>query len=159
MKWISALMLVLLTSSVYAKDSQLQGQSNTKWKAECSSCHIAYPAKFLTAKNWQSMMQTLDKHFGSNAEIEVADRKVITDFLKRHAGKGSRHQANSLRISDTSWFKREHREISTASWTSPAIKSPSNCTACHINGERGDWSERGVRMPKGVQYEEEDDDD
>jgi len=156
MKWIPALLLILLSSAAYAKDTRLQGPSNAKWKAECSSCHIAYPAKFLTAANWQSMMQTLNKHFGSNAEINATDRKTITDFLTRHAGSGSRHQARSLRISDTSWFKREHREISKASWSNPAVNSPSNCTACHVNAERGDWSEHGIRMPKGVRYEEDD---
>lgn len=156
MKWLFALIFVSLTSVVFAKDTRLAAPTNAKWQAECSSCHIAYPPRFLAADNWQSMMQTLNKHFGSNAEIDAADQQLISDFLKSHAGSGSRYQASTLRISDTPWFKREHREVSAKAWSDPAIKSPSNCTACHINGERGDWSERGVRMPKGLHKEEDD---
>jgi hypothetical protein len=103
----------------------------------------------LTAENWQRLMGGLDKHFGVNATMDAKDNKDILDFLQRYAGRGSRYISSSLRVSDTPWFKSEHREVSSKTWSNPAIKSRSNCTACHVNAERGDWSERGVRMPGG----------
>jgi nitrate/TMAO reductase-like tetraheme cytochrome c subunit len=57
-----------------------------------------------------------------------------------------------MRITDTPWFNREHLEIAKNIWSDPAIKSRSNCTACHVNAERGDWSEDGVRMPRGMRH-------
>lgn len=41
------------------------------------------------------MMANLDDHFGSNAEVEQATGKVITEFLVQHAGHGERHSAHN----------------------------------------------------------------
>lgn len=151
MKYLFVLMLALLTSSAFAKDASNNQSSEAIWKKECSSCHIAYPPRFLTADNWQGLMKSLNNHFGSNAELDVEDNLKIVEYLKLHAGNGNKHHASTLRISDTYWFKREHHEISRKTWDIPSIKSPANCTSCHINAERGDWSERGVRIPKPIQ--------
>ncbi len=156
MKWITALALLFTTSSVLAHDVSLDVPQNAKWEAECGSCHIAYPPQFLTANNWQRMMSGLDSHFGENADLDAADKRIISNFLKRYAGKGSQHQAKSLRISDTPWFKGEHDEVPTSAWADPEIKSPANCTACHVDAEQGDWSEDGIQMPDGISTEEDD---
>lgn len=153
MKWLAASFLVFSGTMAYADDVNFTVSHNAKWKEECGSCHIAYPPQLLTGNNWQQMMGGLDKHFGANAVLDAVDSKEILDFLQRHAGSGDRHHASSLRISDTSWFKREHREVANGAWSDPAIKSRANCTACHINAERGDWSEDGVRMPGGQRHE------
>lgn len=155
MKRLIALMLVLAATTAHAEGGMKTTGDSAKWKAECGSCHIAYPPKLLTADNWQQMMGGLHKHFGANAELDAKDNKDILDFLQRNAGSGARHSASSLRISDTTWFKREHREISASGWKNPAVKSASNCTACHVKGDRGDWSERSIRMPAGLRHEED----
>jgi hypothetical protein len=155
-KWLAALALVFGSTMAQAEGGKLSIPNHPKWKEECGSCHIAYPPQLLTKENWQQLMGGLDKHFGANAAMDSIDSKEIQDLLQRYAGTGSKHSASSLRISDTSWFVREHREISGDAWSGPAVKSRSNCTACHINAERGDWSERGIRMPGGLRMEEDD---
>ena len=45
--------------------------SNAKWKAECGSCHVAYPAQLLPATSWQRLMKGLDKHFGTDASVDA----------------------------------------------------------------------------------------
>jgi len=147
MKWFTALVFVFASTVVYADGVKLSGPTQPQWKSECSGCHIAYPPQLLTAGNWQQLMGGLDKHFGANATMAPNDSKAIQDFLQRNAGSGDKHSASSLRISDTTWFKREHREVSNKTWANPAVKNRSNCTACHVNAERGDWSEDGVRLP------------
>jgi len=147
--WLVALALVVSTSMAYADGGKLSTPNNKKWKDECGSCHVAYPPQLLTAENWQRVMGGMDKHFGVNASMDAKDSQEILDFLQRNAGSGARHSAASLRISETAWFTREHHEVSGKTWANPAIKSRSNCVACHVNGERGDWSERGIRMPGG----------
>lgn len=156
MKWLTVLILVLSSTLVRAENEGLTVPHNAKWKDECSSCHLAYPPQLLTADSWQQVMNKLDKHFGANATMEANDAKDIQVFLQRHAGSGSRHSAASLRITDTTWFKRTHRELPNGAWSNPLVKTASNCSACHVKAERGDWSERGVRMPGGLRIKEDD---
>ncbi|MFZ3017518.1 MAG: diheme cytochrome c [Gallionella sp.] len=160
MKGLTVLLLLALgMNAAYADSGKMAAPENAKWKEECSSCHIAYPPKLLTADNWQKMMGGLNKHFGANAELDARDNKDILEFLKKHAGSEKRHSAASLRISDTPWFKREHRSVSPKEWVHPEVKSRSNCSACHKNVARNIWSEHDVRMPGGMRWEEEEDDD
>ena len=163
MRTLTALLLLFAANLAFADGAKLTVPKNALWQKECSSCHIAYPPQLLTADNWQTMMGQLDKHFGSNAELNAADKHAITEFLKSQAGKSTKFNARTLRISDTLWFKREHDEISSRVWSAPAVKSPANCTACHITAVRGDWSERGIKMPAGYreheEYEHDHDDD
>ncbi len=159
MKRVAVLLLALGMNLAHAEGGRLAVPDNAKWKEECSSCHIAYPPKLLTADNWKKMMGGLDKHFGANAELDAKDNKEILDFLVRNAGSGDRHSAASLRITDTSWFKREHREVSPREWVHPEVKSRSNCSACHQNVARNIWSERDIRVPGKGRWEEEEDDD
>ncbi len=153
-KWLMAFTLVLGSTMAHADGEKLSVPANQKWKTECGSCHIAYPPQLLTAGNWQNLMAELDKHFDANAILDANDNKEILDFLQRYAGHGARYSASSLRITDTPWFTREHRKVPFDTWSDPAVKSRSNCTACHINAERGDWSESGIKMPGGKRAEE-----
>ena len=52
------------------------------------------------------------------------------------------------RISRSAWFRREHREVSAATWALPAVKSAANCGACHTQADQGDFSERHIRLPR-----------
>ncbi len=159
MKLLAALALILTGTMACADGGKLSVPGNPKWKEECGSCHIAYPPQLLSRENWQRMMGRLDKHFGANAMLDAGDNKQILAYLQRYAGSGDRHGAASLRISDTPWFTREHSEVSSNTWPNPAVKSRANCTACHVNAERGDWSERGIRMPGGQGRDDGEDDD
>lgn len=162
MKRIIMIILALAASQAYAAGGKTSLTPQQKWEAECGSCHIAYPARFLTPETWQRLMDSLDQHFGDNASLDPATTREITEYLKRNASSGANRSAKSMRISDTAWFARTHREVSSRAWTDPAIKSPANCTACHIEAIRGDWSERSVRMPRGLgggEGEDEDDEE
>lgn len=157
MKRMIALLLVVLSCSAWA--DRLSVPNHPKWQEECGSCHLAYPPQLLTADNWQRLMQKLDKHFGANAALEPQEVRDISAFLQHYAGRGSRYSASSLRITDTPWFAREHDEVSSKTWSDPAVKSRANCTACHVRAEQGDWSERSIRVPGGRGGEDEYDDD
>ncbi len=158
MKRILVAILAMAASQAYGAGAA-GATPQAKWEAECGSCHIAYPARFLTADTWQRLMDSLDRHFGDNASLDPATTREITEYLKRNASASSNRSAKSMRISDTSWFAHEHDEVSSKAWTDPGVKSRANCTACHINAARGDWSERGVRLPPGLGGEEGEDDD
>ena len=151
MKWLTTLVFVLGSTVAHADGGRYALPDHPKWKEECGSCHIAYPPKLLTADDWQKLMAGLDKHFDANATLDAKDSRETLDFLQAYAGFRKRNSASSLRISDTPWFTQEHHEIPDKTWSDPAVKSRSNCTACHINAEHGDWSDKSIRVP-GIQY-------
>jgi len=145
LKWLAALALIF--GSAMARADKIPYPDGQKWHEECSICHIAFPPSLLATKNWQKLMANLDKHFGANASLDAKDAQEILEFLERHSKNGSRQTADSLRISDTVWYKSVHREVPEEVWSNPAVKSLSNCAACHINAHKFDWSEKSIRLP------------
>lgn len=153
MKSFIAILLIAVSSSALADSHKLAVPANPQWQTECGSCHMAYPPQLLTAENWRQMMKGLDRHFGANATLDAKENAEILAFLERYAARNRKYSANTLRISDTAWFQRKHREVSNSDWSHAKVKSRANCTACHVTAERGDWSERSIRMPDGRRWE------
>lgn len=154
MKTLIALCLGVFATAALADGHKLAVPANPQWQAECGSCHLAYPPPLLSAANWRQLMQGLDRHFGANAALEPKERADIQAFLERYAARDAKYASGaSLRISDSAWFQRKHREVAPATWKHAKVKSPANCTACHVTAERGDWSEHSIRMPDGRRWE------
>ena len=123
--------------------------SNPSWKAECGSCHIAYPPSLLPAESWRAVMAGLDKHFGVDASVDAKTAKEIGAFLEQNAGRSRGTSAKpTLRITETRWFLREHDEVGAAIWKRPKVKAPANCAACHTGAEQGNFDEHSVRIPR-----------
>lgn len=150
---------VLLSLAVFADDDEHGGGvARTPllpaYKTECSACHIAYPPGLLPAASWQRLMANLPRHFGTDASLDAATMKQIDAWLQDHAGDAARPRRASAtpppedRITHSAWFVREHREVAPAAWKRPAIKSPSNCAACHTRADQGDFSERHINTPR-----------
>ena len=123
------LAMVLALAALPAVADDVRVPPNPAYQAECGSCHVPYPPQLLPAASWRQLMAGLDKHFGSDASLEPALGKEIAEFLAAHAGR--RRDGNELRITETRWFRKEHRnEI-------PAGKNPADCAACHRGAEKG----------------------
>lgn len=150
---ITFLMAAFASAAVADDDHKMAVPANPLWKTECGSCHLAYPPQLLSAENWRDMMKGLDRHFGANATLDAKENAEISAFLERYSARKPRNSAKSLRISETPWFQREHREVPSATWSHKLVKSPANCTACHVDGDKGNWSERGIRLPDGRRWE------
>lgn len=118
------------------------------YREECGSCHVAYPPALLPAASWRAILGGLDRHFGTDASLDAGKAKEIGRFLETHAGAG---QGSPLRITETAWFRREHRNghdgLSASVWKSPAVGSPANCGACHRQAADGDYGEGHIRLP------------
>lgn len=163
MKRITHFLFALLTIAsfgVHAEGNKYNGENrgkpvtpaqvSTKFQQECASCHLAYPPGLLSAASWTKVMSGLDKHFGVDASMTPAETTEITQFLVKNASNRWSASAAPLRITESAWFKSKHnsREIAPEVWKRAAIKSPSNCAACHKGAEKGDFDEDRVRIPK-----------
>ena len=152
---IAASLFALLASlALPAHADNYSLPKNAAFEEECASCHMAYPPQMLDANSWRAMMNGLSKHFGSDASIDEKRRIAITDFLVAHSGgrkTGDTRDAQGkplLRITETARFDKKHRDIAAATWQRASIKSPANCTACHVQAAAGDYNERSIRIPK-----------
>ena len=123
---------------------------NVKFQQECSTCHIAYPPGMLPTESWLKIMAGLEKHFDTDASLPTKEVEEITAFVVDNSSDYWGAELAPMRITETDWFQRLHNSyiLSPDIWQSPAVKSPANCPACHTQAERGDFSERNVRLPK-----------
>ena len=117
---------------------------------ECASCHIAYQPGALPAASWRHLMQNLPRHFGTDASVDPATLKQLSAWLEANAGTWKRvaEAPPQDRITQAAWFQRKHHEVPAASWKAAAVKSPSNCAACHPRAEQGEFDEHAVRIPR-----------
>jgi mono/diheme cytochrome c family protein len=122
------------------------------YKQECAACHIAYPAGMLPAGSWKRLMGGLNKHYGTDASLDVKSLAEISGWLEGHAGTYKRvsEMPPDDRITKSAWFIRKHneREVSPAVWKRASVGSASNCVACHTNAAQGSFSERDIKIPK-----------
>lgn len=121
-----------------------------KYKTECSACHLAYPPGLLPAATWQRVMSQLPRHYGTDASLDDATVKELSAWLSANAAtdRRLRDAPPEDRISRSAWFIRQHDEVPATAWKRPAVKSASNCAACHTGADQGDFNERNVRIPR-----------
>jgi hypothetical protein len=141
--------LLGLAATPAGADDKPRPPPDPVYKAECGSCHVAYPPKLLPAASWQQLMQRLDRHFGSDASLDAKAQEEISRYLAANAGRRDSPAGVEPRITETSWFRKEHdKEVPAALWKSAAVKSAANCGACHTRADDGDYSERALRLPR-----------
>jgi mono/diheme cytochrome c family protein len=121
-----------------------------KYQQECTACHVAYPPGMLPAASWQRVMNNLPHHYGTDASLDPATAKQLSSWLGANAGtyQRAREEPPEDRITRSAWFIHKHDEVSARTWKLPAVKSASNCAACHIRSDQGDFNEHDVRIPR-----------
>ena len=150
MKNIFFLLLALLVSmSASAAKTGFPTDAPKSYEAECASCHMAYPPGLLGAKYWQTIMGSLDKHFGADASLDTPTQTEISQWLTKHAATRPKYAALAPenRITKSVWFVREHHEIKAEVWKRAGVKSASNCAACHTDAAKGVFNEDNIRIP------------
>ncbi len=148
---LAPLALAIITLPAFADEGErMPPVAHAATEAECSACHMAYPAGFLPARSWTAIMASLDDHFGENAAVDDATRADIEAYLVANAAdaggrapgllRGTDPQTTPLRITELPWFVREHgREVSQQMLQRAG--SMSNCTACHRGAAQGSFED------------------
>ncbi|MDD2881150.1 MAG: cytochrome b/b6 domain-containing protein [Rhodoferax sp.] len=132
---------------------------NPQWRDECGSCHnVFYPA-LLPARSWQKMMTEQDKHFGTDLGFDKATSDAILKFMvdnaaEKHAVEAAYKIEQSiaatdtpLRVTETPYWVKKHREIAASDWANPLVKSKTNCAACHSDADNGTFEDGAMHIP------------
>lgn len=146
-------LVVLSQGVVHADDRRDMPRVVPKaYQQECSACHVAYPPGLLPARSWQRVMTGLDRHYGTDASLDAATVRQLSDWIQTHAatGKYAAQTAAEDRITRTPWFERKHREIEPAVWKLPSVRSAAQCAACHTGAEQGRFDDDSLKMPAGL---------
>lgn len=139
--------------------SYIRAVSDPTYATECGACHFAYQAELLPSKSWVRVLEGLADHFGEDATLAADQLAKVRAYLMAHSAETSHSSrarqfyssANGqapLRITELPYFKQEHHEISAEVITHTAVKSWSNCAACHTKAADGIFSEEYVRIPQ-----------
>lgn len=121
------------------------------YRAECGSCHDAYPARLLGASDWRRVLTQLDRHYGVDASLDDATLRAVAQALGVDESHSTAHAVSAAalpRITTRPWFVDEHDEVSAATFRSPKVRSAANCSACHVDAARGEFDDDSIRMPR-----------
>lgn len=142
--------LGLVMSPARADDDRAAVEPSPLYRDECGSCHLAFAPGLLPAESWRRVMGRLSNHYGVDASSDPARARELLAWLQMHAAGAGRRAAPPPqdRITQGTWFLREHKEIGTGVWQRASVGRPSNCGGCHTRADEGSFRERDVAIPK-----------
>ncbi|CAE09830.1 hypothetical protein WS0705 [Wolinella succinogenes] len=157
--------LLSLTIAFYAANDRsyreflaLHDLYPVEFRRECSSCHTLYPPQWLPSSSWKIIMQDLKGHFGKDAKEYVKHPEIIQTYLLAHSSEHhpsyfphaitrSNLQSQKYRLSRISFIRELHAKIPPKLFEHPAIKTRSNCQACHLHFDEGILQPEEIRIP------------
>ena len=139
--------------------SYLNSVKNPIYEATCGECHFLYQPELLPSASWMKILNQLDDHFGEEIEIDPDSKISISDYLKSNGAENSlaklavkivRSLGNQvpMRITDTPYIRKNHRELNPEVLNRESIGSLSNCIACHTTAEDGIYEDDNVKIPQ-----------
>ncbi len=134
-------------------------QADPAYKAQCGSCHMAYPPELLPEASWLKLLSGLEDHFGESLGLDVNSEKAIKDYLtsnsadhsaSEQAGKIMKSLKNNspLRITEVPYIIKEHHDIRPDIFKKKSVGSFSNCAACHTTAENNNFDDDNVKIPQ-----------
>lgn len=132
---------------------------NAVWQNECGSCHLSYHPSLLPRRSWQRLLSEQAQHFGSDLALDRPTLTALTAYALAHAAEQHATEAAykiersvpaasaPIRISDTPYWQRKHRDITPAQWQLPWIKSKANCAACHLDALAATFEDAAMHVP------------
>lgn len=79
------------------------------YRKECGACHLDFPPSLLSPAAWRGVMAGLERHFGTNAELDPATQERILRWLDAGAGRG-RGGGGERERGEREHEEREHGE-------------------------------------------------
>lgn len=143
-----AFAITLAASTTKADERTVQASSQANvWQQECAACHLAFPPYMLPSKSWKQLLQGLDRHFDTDASLSDKEIQSITGYLLKYSANDKYFDGVPLRITETSRFRQDHRDIEPSVIRRESVKSLANCKACHPGAERESFEEADLKIP------------
>ncbi len=132
---------------------------NAQWREECGSCHLAFHPSLLPRRSWSRIMSEQGQHFGTDLALDGPTTTALLTFLTANSADQRKTEPATkidlsvaagtvpLRITETPYWVKKHRDITAADWQSPKVKSRSNCAACHLDAGSGTFEDAAMRLP------------
>lgn len=163
--WLSALALLAVVAGFALWWIQADSQDGPVtrlttlplWQEECGSCHLGYHPSLLPARSWEKLMAGQATHFGEDLGLGPAEISTLLVYARAHAAEAHATEAAwkvdrslaaadaPLRISETSYWVRKHREIRT--WNTAMVHGKSDCAACHRDAATGLFEDQAIHRP------------
>lgn len=132
---------------------------NAAWRMECGGCHLAYHPVLLPARSWERTMAEQTDHFGDDLTLDADTAAEIAAFLRAYAAESNLTEAAwkirtttpatdaPLRITETRYWRRQHRDIPDAAFATAPVNGRHDCAACHLDAEQGTFEDAAMRLP------------
>lgn len=133
---------------------------NDTWRSECGDCHLAYHPVLLPARSWKELLRTQDNHFEEDLALDDETLAEIERFLVANASESLLNEParkinastpateTPLRVIETHYWLKKHKDIKEAYWKDERVKSKGNCQACHLDAKQGSFEDSAMRLPK-----------
>lgn len=146
-----AVAVACVSTSAATTAAAANSSTGDLYRAECGSCHDAYPARLLGASDWRRVLTQLDRHYGVDASLDDATLRAVAQALGVDESHSTAHAVSAAalpRITTRAWFVDEHDEVNAATFRSPKVRSAANCSACHVDAARGEFDDDSIRMAR-----------
>lgn len=137
--------------------------ANKAYEESCGECHFAYQPGLLPSRSWKKLMlpESLEDHFGENAELPEEERLELEKFLVENAAETTWHFKRSIKINrsipenetpiriiDVPYIKKKHADIPRAMiQDNPKVRGLSYCNKCHTEAFKGVYDNGSVDIP------------
>ena len=133
---------------------------NALWRESCSECHFTFHPSLLPARSWEKIFAEQGDHFGDDLAL---DEETTEELLKFHVDNAAENTLTEparkilyytpkdetpIRITETFYWIKKHKEIKDVYWKSPKVKIKGNCDACHLDAKEGTYEDSNMRLPK-----------
>lgn len=167
------LLLFVLFAALYVKPYLSSSEENpyqpfpppplvqsTLWQQSCSECHLAYHPSLMPQRSWERLLAGQGDHFGEDLALDEADVALLLDYARANSAERVEREVSwrtlrsipvdavPLRITETPYWKRAHREIPGEIWKSEKVNGAFNCAACHRDAEQGGFMNGAMRLPQ-----------
>lgn len=143
----------------FSMEDAVEPVDNALYRKECGACHMAFQPGLLPGRSWARMLNNLEEHFGKDASLSPKVLQEVRVYLIQNAAETSRGEtaykilrsldgSTPLRITEVSYIRRKHDEITPRTLRRKSIGTLANCAACHRTAEQGRYDDDDVVIPR-----------
>lgn len=132
---------------------------NTLWREECGECHFAFHPTLLPERSWRRIFAEQHEHFGEDLDLDDDTLMELLAFhIKYSSESGLIEPARKIlyytptneiptQVTETHYWKIKHKDIDPKYWKHEKVRTKANCSACHLDADRGTYEDSDMRLP------------